>query len=572
FILLNPPVVNRELGIRRGVINQSRKVATPFIDQGLQTICFTGSRLHTEVLSRYLREGFGKKGKAGAIASYRGGYLPGLRRAIEKGLRDGDITCVVSTNALELGIDIGRLDVAVLAGYPGSVASTFQQAGRAGRSDKRSLTVLVARNSPLDQYVIEHPEFLFEGKAEHARSDPDNLMILMAHIKCALYELPFTDDEHFGDEDLREMLDFLVEAGLANERDGTYHWAQESFPADGVSLRSADPENVLVIDTSSGDRVIAETDRLSAQTILHEGAIYMVESRPYQVDRLDWDQQKAYVRSLDVDHYTTAMSYSRVRVLDRFDEEVREHGGTRAHGEVHVARRTVGYKKIKLYTSENCGSGDVHLPDIEMHTTSFWLSVPGETLVRAGYRGIDVVDGLLGLGKVLKGLAALHLLCDSGDLGMALADPEDCWVAGVDRGGSRSLRPLDDSPLGEGIATRRGPLDPGSLQLQQPTLFVYDSVPGGVGFAEKLYELCDVLLTQARERIASCRCEAGCPSCVGPIGEVDEGARAVALDLCDWLCGFIAVPRGPEAAADALARWRGPEPQARATPSPAPAG
>ena len=577
FVLINPPVVNRELGIRRGVVNQSRRVATPFIEKGLQTICFTGSRLHTEVLSRYLREGFAKKGRAGAIASYRGGYLPGLRRAIEKGLRDGDITCVVSTNALELGIDIGRLDVAVLAGYPGSVASTFQQAGRAGRSDKRSLTVVVARNSPLDQYVIQHPEFLFEGEAEHARSDPDNLMILVAHLKCALYELPFTDSESFGGEDLPELLDFLVEAGLAHERSGAYHWANESFPADAVSLRSADPENVVIIDTSSGDRVIAETDRLSAQTILHEGAIYMLESRPYQVDRLDWDQQKAYVRSLDVDHYTTAMSYSRVRVLDRFDEELREHGGTRAHGEVHVARRTVGYKKIKLYTSENCGSGDVHLPDIEMHTTSFWLSLPGSQLVEAGYRGIDVVDGLLGLGKVLKGLASLHLLCDSSDLGMALADPEDCWVAGVDRGGSRVLRPLDDDPLGQGIEQRRGGLDPSSLELQQPTLFLYDGVPGGVGFAEKLYELCDLLLEEARERIATCHCEAGCPSCVGPLGEVDEGARAVALDLCDWLCGYIAQPRGPEAACDALQQWREQEsPTARAlpatSPSPAPAG
>jgi DEAD/DEAH box helicase domain-containing protein len=539
ILLYNPPVVNEELGIRKGVMSQSLRLASPFVEQGVSTICFTGSRLHTEVLSRYLRERFCKKpGQGHRVASYRGGYLPGLRRQIEQGLRQGDITCVVSTNALELGIDIGRLDVAILAGYPGSIASLWQQAGRAGRSQRRSVAILVARNSPLDQYVINNPDYLFGAAPEHARIDPDNLMVLIAHLRCALYEMPFRLGDTFGGENLEEMLTFLEEGSLAHRRADTWHWASESYPADGVSLRSADPENVLIIDVSSGHRVIAETDRLSAQTTVHEGAIYMVESQPYQVDRLDWDQLKAFVRRVQVDHFTTAMTYSRVRVLETYSESERPQGGTRSHGDVHVARKTVGYKKVKLYTSENCGYGDVHLPDIELHTCSFWVTLSGETLSRAGYRGLDVVDGLLGLGRVMRQLAALHLMCDISDLGVSLADPEDEWVAAVGRDGRLALRGTEG----------REDLEERSAQLIQPTLFLYDAIPGGVGFSEKLFDLFDRLLEESRSRIQSCHCESGCPSCVGPIGEVEEGARAVALDLCDWLTGRIAAPRGPERA------------------------
>ncbi len=550
YLFYNPPVINKELGIRKGVLSQARRLASPFVENKLQTICFTGSRLHTEVLSRYLRDRHCKRaGSEMRVASYRGGYLPNLRRKIEKGLRDGQVACVVSTNALELGIDIGRLDVAILAGYPGSVASAFQQAGRAGRSLRRSLVVLVARNTPLDQYVINNPEFLFSSPTEHARIDPDNLVVLVAHIKCALYELPFHAEEKFGREELSEILDFLSEAGVAHQRGDTWHWAEDSFPADGVSLRSSDPENVVIIDQSDGSRVIAETDRISAQTTVHEGAIYMLEGKPYQVDRLDWEQQKAFVRALQVDHYTTAMSYSRVRILESFEQQ--QHSGhERAHGEVHVASRTIGYKKIKLYTAENCGFGDVHLPDVEMHTTSLWLALDGKVLREAGYRGLDVVDGLLGLGKVMRSLAALHLMCDPSDLGMALADPEDSWVAGLDRGGHRSIKALHSG------AEDHGALDTSHLVLERPTLFLHDAMPGGVGFAEKLFQICDVLLSESAARIVACHCESGCPSCVGPLGEVDEGACAAALDLGRWLAGVQKLPLGPAGADEFLTAQR----------------
>ena len=538
ILLYNPPVFNEQLGLRKGVMSQALRLASPFVEHGVPTICFTGSRLHTEVLARYLRERFCKKpGQGQRVASYRGGYLPGLRRQIEHGLREGEITCVVSTNALELGIDIGRLDVAILAGYPGSISSLWQQAGRAGRGLRRSVAIVIARNTPLDQYVINNPDYLLGAAPEHARVDPDNLMILVAHLRCALFEMPFRVGDSFGDEDLGDMLTFLEEGGLAHRRGDTWHWASESYPADGVSLRSADAENVLIIDTSAGDRVIAETDRLSAQTIVHEGAIYMVESQPYQVDRLDWHQKKAYVRRVVVDHFTTAMSYSKVRIMDTYVADPRPPRGIRAHGDVHVVRKTVGYKKVKLYTSENCGFGDVHLPDIELHTSSFWLTLPGPVLVESGYRGLDVVDGLLGLGRVLRQLAALHLMCDVSDLGLALSDPEDEWVAAVGRDGRLTMRSTAPFSAGD----EEGP----AAQLVSPTLFLYDGVPGGVGFAEKLYALFDVLLEESRQCIVSCSCATGCPSCVGPLGEVEEGARVVATDLCDWLTGRIDRPAGP---------------------------
>ena len=543
-LLYNPPVINEELGIRKGVLSQALRLASPFVEQDVPTICFTGSRLHTEVLARYLRERFCRRpGTGHKIASYRGGYLPGLRRQVERGLRDGDVTCVVSTNALELGIDIGQLDVAILAGYPGSVASLWQQGGRAGRSERKSVVVVIARNSPMDQFIINHPKWLFGGGPEHARIDPDNLMVLIAHVKCSLYELPFASSDSFGAEPLDEMLEFLQEAGVAHNRGDTWYWSDESYPADGVSLRSADAENVVIIDTSAGDRVIAETDRLGAQTVVHEGAIYIVESQPYQVDHLDWEQCKAYVRRVDVDHFTTAMSYSKVRIIDTFDEQPWHSAGSKAWGEVHVARKTVGYKKVKLYTSENCGYGDVHLPDVEMHTTSFWLSLAGDQLADAGYRGLDVVDGLLGLGRVLRHLGALHLMCDSGDLGVSLADPEDEWVAALDRGGRRTMQPTGS----------RDNLDADTLRLLRPTLFLYDSIPGGVGFAGKLFELAPTLIEEARDRIVGCTCGTGCPSCTGPLGEVEECAKAVAMDLVDWLSGRIARPRGPALSIELMA-------------------
>ncbi|HOJ14914.1 MAG TPA: helicase-related protein, partial [Deltaproteobacteria bacterium] len=379
FILYNPPVVNRELGIRQSALAPARAMATDLIENRIQTIVFATSRLNVEVLTKYLKDSFRERVPKGLgmVAGYRGGYLPNLRRQIEQGLRERSILGVVSTNALELGIDIGELEACIMAGYPGSIASTWQQAGRAGRRTGHSLAVLIARSNPMDQFVVEHPDFFFTRSPEHCRVNPDNLLILLHHVKSAAFELPFEDGERFGREDLVEILSYLEEKGVLHRVEGRWHWSAESYPADEVSLRTVNPENVVVVDTTEtgNHRVIAEVDWDSAFTTVHDEAIYMVESRQYHVDKLDLDRKKAYVHEVDVDYYTDAMTYTNVRVLDEFGTMTRERVIVE-HGEVQVVRKVVGYKKIKFYTGENVGYGDVNLPQKEMHTTSYWFTIP----------------------------------------------------------------------------------------------------------------------------------------------------------------------------------------------------
>ncbi|HQB31609.1 MAG TPA: DEAD/DEAH box helicase, partial [Syntrophales bacterium] len=378
FVLYNPPIVNRELGIRQSAMTPARQVAGELISNGIQTIIFATSRLNVEVLTKYLKDRFDKREpvKKPVVSGYRGGYLPQLRRSIEEGLRQGELKGVVTTNALELGIDIGDLEACIMVGYPGSIASTWQQAGRAGRKRGESLALLIARSSPMDQFIAEHPDYFFGQSPEHCRVNPDNLLILLHHLKSAAFELPFERGERFGGENLEELLDYLEEKGVLHRVEDRWHWSAESYPADEISLRSINPENVVVIDeTEKGNtRVIAEVDWDSAFTTVHEGAIYMVESRQYHVDRLDLDRQKAYVHQVDTDYYTDAMTYTHVRVIDRFAEKTR-NGIRVEHGEVQVVRKVVGYKKIKFYTSENLGYGDVNLPEKDMHTTSYWFTL-----------------------------------------------------------------------------------------------------------------------------------------------------------------------------------------------------
>ncbi|HPC46644.1 MAG TPA: DEAD/DEAH box helicase, partial [Deltaproteobacteria bacterium] len=365
FVLYNPPIVNRELGIRQSALTPARKMAADLIANRIQTIVFATSRLNVEVLTKYLKDTFRERvPETGRyVAGYRGGYLPNLRREIEKGLRDKTVMGVVSTNALELGIDIGELEACIMAGYPGSIASTWQQAGRAGRRTGNSLAVLIARSNPMDQFIVENPDFFFSRSPEHCRVNPDNLLILLQHIKSAAFELPFEEGESFGRENLAEILSFLEEKGVLHRVDKRWHWAAESYPADEVSLRTVNPENVVVVDTtdSSSHRIIAEVDWDSAFTTVHDEAIYMVESRQYHVDKLDLQRKKAYVHRVDVDYYTDAMTYTNVRVIDDFDVSSRGKVIVE-HGEVQVVRKVVGYKKIKFYTGENVGYGDVNLP------------------------------------------------------------------------------------------------------------------------------------------------------------------------------------------------------------------
>jgi DEAD/DEAH box helicase domain-containing protein len=528
FILYNPPIVNRELGIRQSAMTPARILATELITNGIQTIVFTTSRLNVEILTKYLKDQFtrGKPVDTHFVTGYRGGYLPNLRRQIEEGLRNREVMGVVSTNALELGIDIGDLESCIMVGYPGSIASTWQQAGRAGRRMGHSLAILIARSSPMDQFIVENPDYFFSRSPEHCRINPDNLLILLHHLKSAAFELPFEKGEHFGSENLEELLNYLEEKGVLHRVDDRWHWTAESYPADEVSLRSINPENVVVVDTTEpgSHKVIAEVDWDSAFSTVHDDAIYMVESQQYHVDKLDLERKTAYVHKVDVDYYTDAMTYTNVRVIDSFTKKHRQKLIVE-HGEVQVVRKVVGYKKIKFYTSENLGYGDVTLPEKDMHTTSYWFTIPRDLLARLPYTQSEIIDGLSGLAYGLHYLASMLLMSDAHDIDRCIGDKSGEWFVRHGAG----FRSITTSSNNATDATTI------MVDAFDPTVFIFDAYPGGIGFSELLYEEHDRLLASALALIRSCPCIHGCPSCVGPTLEVGPAAKETVLAILDLI-------------------------------------
>ncbi|HZU28382.1 MAG TPA: Zn-binding domain-containing protein, partial [Bryobacteraceae bacterium] len=446
-----------------------------------------------------------------SVRGYRGGYLPKERREIEKQLRSGQIRAVVSTNALELGIDIGSLDAVVMAGYPGTIASTWQRAGRAGRRQTSSIAVLVASSAPLDQYVVEHPEYFFERSPEHAWINADNLEILINHLKCAAFELPIRDGEKFGPHDTAELCRFLdEEAGLLHRSGDCWHWTSDTYPADAVSLRSVSSDNFVVVDVSGDHEVIAEVAFTAALTTLHEKAIYLHEARQYQVERFDYTGRKAYVRRVDSDYFTDAIDYTQVRELVSYQTGSLA-GVQTAHGDVRVNTQVVGFKKIKFYTMENVGAGNLSMPEREMHTTAFWVHFPTDFLAQFDdLTPTEKQDGLTGLANALRTVAALLLMCDPHDLGLAITD---------------------------NVSNNRS---------WEPDLFLYDNYPGGIGQSAPLFHMAERLLAGAGELIARCGCELGCPACVGPLGEIGEKGKEVAGRLIEAVIGqrAQAVSRG----------------------------
>ena len=521
FIFYNPPVINRQLGIRRSYINETRRIALSFLEKGLQTIVFALSRLHTEVLVTYLKEVFEKEtSERDLIRGYRGGYLPQKRREIEQGLRDGSVLGVVSTNALELGIDIGNLDVAVLAGYPGTITSTWQRSGRAGRRTGASIAVLVANSSPLNQFIVNHPDYFFSGSPEHGLINPDNLSILLDHIKCAAFELPFRGGETFGNESLPEILSFLEEHQLIHHAGDRWHWTSESYPANSVSLRSVSSDNFVVVDETTNPRTIAVIDFASAFSTLHEKAIYIVEGQQYFVEHFDYKARRATVRQCEVDYFTNAITHTRVSILDRFESDGSGQA-SRSRGEVHVVSQVVGFKKTKFYTMENVGSGELDMPEQEMHTTAYWLTVHRGVLANAAANPNERRDGVIGLANTLKTIAMLHLMCDGSDIGVAIGDNSQ-GTASVETGFKRlqGQEALSDgaNPMGSDY---------------EPNIFIYDGYPGGIGFSEPLYRLHFTMLQESKRLIESCPCLEGCPSCVGPIGDVGVKGKEVALVILD---------------------------------------
>ncbi len=496
FILYNPPVVNRQLGIRRSVVNEAARIAERFLGAGVQTIVFARSRLRVEILLTYLRERARRFHLSPQkIQGYRGGYLPLERRKIERGLREGKILGVVSTNALELGIDIGQLEACVMTGYPGSVASTWQQAGRAGRRQGLSVAMLVASSAPMDQYVVTHPDYFFGRSPEAGTLDPNNLVVLLSHLKCAAFELPFEEGERFGLDTTEEVLRYLEEHGVLHFRDGKWYWTSDVYPAEEVSLRSASPDNVVILDTTNDARVIGEVDLFSAPMLVHDEAIYLHGSKQYHVDKLDWERRKAYVHEVEVDYYTDAQMKTDVTVLEKFREQ--EGDSTRlALGEVRVTTLPTMYKKIRFHTHENVGWGRIHLPELEMHTTAVWWELPIEWEARLREEGSNFGEGLKGLAYVLNNLAPLFVMCDLHDI--------------------------------RAVPVLRAPV------TQRPTIYIYDNYPGGVGLSEKLFQRYREILNAARAQIAGCACEDGCPSCVGPPVEAGTGAKGAALRILDF--------------------------------------
>ncbi|MGE3911894.1 MAG: DEAD/DEAH box helicase [Chloroflexota bacterium] len=532
LLFYNPPVVNQQLGIRRSSTLVARNLATAFLSNQLQTIVFARSRLSVEVLLHYLKEAAKKRHlDADAIRGYRGGYLPRERRAIEAGIRDGSVRGVVATNALELGIDIGGLEAAVLTGYPGTVASTLQQMGRVGRRDKPSIAALVLSSSPLDQFIASHPDYFFGRTPESGLVNPANLVIRANHLRCAAFELPFEAGERYGGAATEELLRYFEDDGALhyNGASKKWYWASERFPAEAVSLRTAASDNFVIIDTTQtgAPRVIGEMDRYAAPVYLHEEAIYIHGGQQHQVEKLDWEEKKAYVRQVSVDYYTDAELAVHLQVTDVFNQEVgaippspnpspvrgrgeqaesvspahRERGPgdeglpatplTFAHGEVSVTYQPTIFKKIKFDTHENVGWGKIHLPEEELQTTAFWVALPEDRTARLPKE--EVEGGLVGLASLLGAIAPLYLMCDPHDVGVV---------------------PQVKSPF-TGL----------------PTIFIYERVPAGVGFAERLFAMRQELLDAAADLARRCLCESGCPSCVGPAGIVGAHGKLGAVHL-----------------------------------------
>jgi DEAD/DEAH box helicase domain-containing protein len=603
FLIYNPPLVNRDLGLRRSALLESVRLAGDLLQHGVQTIVFAGARRTVELILTYLQRtlpsptspprlggtegGRGGAGGEGQVRAYRSGYLPHQRREIERGLRQGQVRTVVATNALELGIDIGGMGAAVLTGYPGTIAGTWQQAGRAGRQTEASLAALITTANPLDQFLARHPDYFFGRSPEQALINPDNLLILLGHLRCAAFELPFRAGESFGHLEgaqVAEFLQFLQQAGVLHQSGDRYFWMADRYPAQDISLRNASLETV-VLQARDGDEwtTIGQVDQASAHWMVHPGAVYLHEGQAYLVEELDLEQHIARLRPADVDYYTQPRLETTVQLLDKVDEaEVR--GATKAHGEIAVTCQVVGFRKVKWFTQEQLGLGEVSLPPTELRTTGYWLALSEDTVTRLreeglwssdpneygpnwlaqrdrarardGYRcqacglpesggahdvhhkipfrafasyreanelsnlvtlcprchhraelAVRMRSGLAGLSFALGHLAPLFLMCDARDLGVH-SDPHS---------------PLADS---------------------RPAVVIYDQVPAGIGFSQRLFELHDELLARAYELVAACECADGCPSCVGPAGEGGIGGKRETLAILETLVGELGGTRG----------------------------
>ncbi|MBI5836150.1 MAG: DEAD/DEAH box helicase [Candidatus Eisenbacteria bacterium] len=478
FVFWNPPFLDDAKMERRSSNVEGQELFTSLVRDDVQSIVFTRARVTAELIYRYAREALSRDRRdlAEAVSPYRGGYLPEERRDIERRLFSGELKGVVSTNALELGIDVGSLDASILVGFPTTIASAWQQAGRAGRGRHPSMAVLVAYNDPIDQYLMRHPEYFFAASPEAAVIDPENPHILASHLACAAYELPIRpgDDEWFGPL-AGEVARILEEEGQLKQLEGAWYWSSTEFPAARTPLRTISDDTFTIVDSGRENAVLATVDAISAPELVYPEAIYLHEGDTFFVRELDLAQKVAYVEKRQVDYYTQAVLDSNLRVTRQGAEREFLPGEMARTGEATVSWATVGFKKIKFHSLDSIGYRALELPRLKLDTQAMWFRPSDRAWLDVVRQGRNPVEGLVGLRNLLITIVPLMSMCDRSDLG--------------------------------------GIVD--SANFGKPTMFLYDRYPGGLGFAEQGFQRFEDALRAARDLLEECPCAAGCPSCVG---------------------------------------------------------
>ena len=578
FLIYSPPIIDEQLGIRKSSLQEGSFLANQLIRNQLQTIIFGRSRRMVELILTNLRNQ-NPDLPLDALRGYRSGYLRDERREVERGLRDGSVRAVAATSALELGIDIGDLDAAVIIGFPGSIAATRQQAGRAGRRNKPSLAVLITSANPMDQYLSQHPEYFFDRSPEQALIDPDNLLILLAHIRCAAFELPFTLGETFGSLDpqmLQAYLEYLANGGDLDARDDHFYWVADKYPAGDISLRSASPDviSLVLANASFLPQTIGQVDRASAFWMVHPEAVYIHEAQPYYVEDLDLDKGIAHLKQVTLDYFTEPRRETTIEAFEVKKQDEIE-GGTKFFGNLTILDQVTGYRRLRWFSQEQLGGGKVDLPPTRLETVGYWFGI-SQTVVEKlraefnwnadandyGHQWAAIRSQVLerdghrcrscGISSLIQPLHVHHLQPFRTFTSMATANALNNLISlcptchrlaeqsiRIRSGLSglayllRNLAPLllmcDFGDLGV-LSEVTSPLADG-----QPAVIVYDNIPGGIGLCDGLYTLQHPLFLEAFQTISTCQCKDGCPACVGPIGEEGYGGKQETIALLEAL-------------------------------------